>query len=133
MLKKMRTIEINGNNFSNLSGFYNEVEKKMTSGLNWKIGRNLDAFNDVLNGGFGIHDVDENYQLYWKNAKKSKSDLGWNQTIDFIENKLKTCHPTNIEFVKKDLEDAENGVGQTMWELLIGIIKEHKQIELKLI
>ena len=132
MPEKMKTIELNGNNFSNLSEFYNEVERKMTSGLNWKIGRNLDAFNDVLSGGFGIHNVDENYQLNWKNAEKSKLDLGWTQTIDFIENKLKTCHPTNIEFVKKDLEDAKNGTGETLWELIIGIIKEHNQIELKL-
>jgi|TARA_B110000116_G_scaffold265676_1_gene275211 RNAse (barnase) inhibitor barstar len=132
MLTKMRTIEINGNNFSNLSEFYDEVESKMTSGLNWKIGRNLNAFDDVLSGGFGVHDVDEKYQLNWKNVEKSKSELGWTQTIEFIENKLKTCHPTNIEFVKKDLEDAKNGTGETLWELIIGIIKEHNQIELKL-
>ena len=128
----MRTIEINGNKFSNLSEFYDEIERKMTNGLDWKIGRNLDAFDDVLSGGFGIHDVNESYQLNWKNTKKSKSDLGWTQTIDFIEKKLKTCHPTNIEFIKKDLEDAKNGIGETLFELIIGIIKEHKQIELKL-
>jgi RNAse (barnase) inhibitor barstar len=128
----MRTIEINGNKFSNLSEFYDEIERKMTNGLDWKIGRNLDAFDDVLSGGFGIHDVNESYQLNWKNTKKSKSDLGWTQTIDFIEKKIKTCHPTNIEFIKKDLEDAKNGIGETLFELIIGIIKEHKQIELKL-
>ena len=71
----MRIIEINGNNFSNLSGFYNEVERKMTSGLNWKIGRNLDAFNDVLSGGFGIHECEEDYKLLWSNSEKSKTEL----------------------------------------------------------
>jgi len=75
MQKKMRTIEINGNNFSNLSEFYNEVERKMTNGLNWKIGRYLDAFNDVLNGGFGIHEYDEDYKMIWLNSEKSKSEL----------------------------------------------------------
>ena len=128
----MQTIEINGNNFSNLTEFYDEVERKMTSGLNWKIGRNMNAFDDVLSGGFGVHDVDEKYQLNWKNSEKSKKKFGWPQTIEFIEAKLKTCHPTNIEFVKKDLEDAKNGIGETLFELIIGNIKEHKQIELKL-
>jgi len=71
----MRTIEINGNNFSNLSEFYDEVERKMTSGLDWKIGRNLDAFNDILSGGFGVHEFGENYQLTWTNADKSNSEL----------------------------------------------------------
>ena len=85
----MKTIEINGNNFSNLDEFYNEVEQKMTKNLDWKIGRNLDAFNDILNGGFGIHKVDEIYELKWLNSQKSKSELKeFNTIIDIItENK----------------------------------------------
>ncbi len=75
MPKKMRTIEIDGNSFSNLTEFYDEVERKMTSDLNWEIGRNLDAFEDVLSGGFGVQEVDENYELKWLNSKKSKSEL----------------------------------------------------------
>ena len=128
----MRTIEINGNEFSNLSEFYDEVERKMTKGLNWKIGRNLNALNDVLSGGFGVQEVGETYQLNWTNADKSKSDLSWTRTVEFIENKLKNCHPTNIELVKKDLDDAKNQKGKTLWEIIIGIIKENKQIKLNL-
>ena len=44
---------IYGRRFSNMAGFYNEVERVFTSGLDWKIGRNLNAFNDILRGGFG--------------------------------------------------------------------------------
>ncbi|WP_235904736.1 barstar family protein, partial [Patiriisocius marinus] len=75
MLKKMLTIKIQGNNFSNLADFFDEVERKMTKGLDWKIGQNLNAFNDVLRGGFGIHDCDEDYKLIWENSQKSKSEL----------------------------------------------------------
>ena len=77
----MRIIEINGNKFSNQKGFYREVESKMTSGLNWKIGQNLDAFNDVLCGGFGIHEVDEKYILNWHRSEKSKSELKYFERI----------------------------------------------------
>jgi RNAse (barnase) inhibitor barstar len=89
MQTKMRTIVINGNNFSNLPEFYNEVERKMTNGLNWKIGHNLDAFNDVLSGGFGVHEIDENFELKWLYSEKSKAVLKEFQTlIDIIkENK----------------------------------------------
>jgi RNAse (barnase) inhibitor barstar len=73
--KPMLTIKIQGNNFSNLAEFYDEVERKMTSGLDWKIGRNLNAFNDVLRGGFGVHDCDEDYKLIWENSQKSESEL----------------------------------------------------------
>ena len=83
MLKKLLTIEINGNNFSNLAGFYDEIERNMTKGLDWKIGRNLNAFNDVLRGGFGIHDCDEDYKLIWINSNKSKSEL--NEFIEIVD------------------------------------------------
>ncbi len=82
----MRIIEINGNKFSNLKGFYREVESKMTCGLDWKIGRNLDAFNDVLYGGFGVHEVDEKYILKWYKSGKSKSELKYfDQIIEIIK------------------------------------------------
>ena len=72
---EIRIIEINGNKFSNMKGFYREIESKMTFGLNWKIGRNLNAFNDVLHGGFGVNEVDEKYILKWHRSEKSKSEL----------------------------------------------------------
>jgi len=71
----MRTIKIDGNNFCDLQGFYIEIEQKMTQGLNWKIGRNLDAFADILQGGFGVHDINEKYELQWLNSDKSKIEL----------------------------------------------------------
>lgn len=71
----MLTITIQENNFSNLTEFYDEIERKMTSGLDWNIGRNLNAFNDLLREGFGVHDCDENYKLIWENSQKSKSEL----------------------------------------------------------
>lgn len=82
----MRIIEINGNKFSNMNGFYREEESKMTSELNWEIGRNLNAFNDVLYGGFGVHDVDEKYILKWHRSEKSKLELKhFDQIIEIIK------------------------------------------------
>lgn len=77
-----KEIIIDGNKFTTLSEFYDEVENKLTKGLDWKIGRNLDAFNDVLTGGFGVHDYEEPIQIKWINSVKSKKDLG--QRFDTI-------------------------------------------------
>lgn len=71
----MRSIIINGNNFSTLAEFYDEIEQQLTKNLDWKIGRNLNAFNDVLRGGFGIHEYDEDYKFIWLNSKKSQTDF----------------------------------------------------------
>jgi RNAse (barnase) inhibitor barstar len=97
-----KEIIIDGNNFSTLSEFYDEVENKLTKGLNWKIGRNLDAFNDVLRGGFGVHDDDEPLIVRWVNADKSKKDLGQSK--------------------KKKM----------LFDIIVDIIRGHGHIELKI-
>ena len=51
-MREMFTID--GRRFSNMAGFYDEVEQVFTCGLDWKIGRNLDAFNDILRGGMSM-------------------------------------------------------------------------------
>lgn len=74
---------IDGGNFSTMKGFYDEVEKVFTFNLNWKTGRNLDAFNDILRGGFGRHDYGEPILIKWLNYKKSERNLGA-ETMDTI-------------------------------------------------
>ncbi|MDE5782383.1 MAG: Barstar (barnase inhibitor), partial [Lachnospiraceae bacterium] len=54
-----------GNNFSVLEGFYDEMEKLLTKDLTWKPDRNLDAFNDLLHVGFGVHEYGEILHIIW--------------------------------------------------------------------
>ena len=100
--------------------------------MNWKIGRNLDAFNDVLRGGFGIHEYGEELDLIWSNSEKSKLDLGYEETLKYVEAKLATCHPTNVPYVQKDLEDLKAGKGDLLFKIIIGIIKDHDNLRLRL-
>jgi len=95
----------NGNNFDTLDGFYDEVERVLTKDLDWKIGRNLNAFDDVLCGGFGAFEYEEAINIIWENSTKSNSDLGY---------------PAN----KRE--------GQTVFDIIIEIIKDHKHINLTL-
>ncbi len=67
---------IDGRNFSTLKEFYDEVERVFTFDLDWKIGRNLDAFNDILRGGFGRHSYGAPILIQWLNYEKSEKDLG---------------------------------------------------------
>ncbi|WP_208025543.1 barstar family protein [Niastella caeni] len=70
-----KTLVIDGNNFTTLEEFYTEVDKVLTKNLNWNTGHNLDAFNDLLRGGFGVHEYNEPVKLIWENSNKSKVDL----------------------------------------------------------
>ena len=47
----MKTFLLDGNNFSDMEGFYDEIDKLLTKNLQWKTGHNLNAFNDLLRGG----------------------------------------------------------------------------------
>jgi RNAse (barnase) inhibitor barstar len=127
-----KTILLDGNEFSVLSSFYTAVEKALTKDLGWHIGRNLNAFNDVLRGGFGMHDYEQPIRLLWLHSDKSRKDLGWEETVKYLSAKLKTCHPTNVESVKRDLALAETHAGKTLFELILDIIKRHDHIELSL-
>jgi len=49
-----RRYSIDGRTFSTLEEFYGEVSRVLIPGESW--GRNLDAFNDILRGGFGTPD-----------------------------------------------------------------------------
>ena len=74
---------IDGRRFSNMAGFYDEVERVFTFGLDWKIGRNLNAFNDILRGGFGRHEYGQPIHIQWLAYEKSVRNLG-KETMDTI-------------------------------------------------
>ena len=83
----MKQITIDGNNFSNEEEFYSEIDKLLTRDLSWKTGHNLDAFNDILRGGFGVHDPGEELIITWVNAGKSRKELGeqlFNTIVEII-------------------------------------------------
>lgn len=120
-----KQLTINGNNFSDLAGFYDEAERNLTKDLDWKIGRNLDAYNDVLRGGFCVHEYGEPVTLTWINAEKSRHDFGYPATIQSLEKMLTTCHPSNIPSVKKKLAQAKAGKGPTLFDEIMEITRGH--------
>lgn len=86
-------------------------------------GQNLDAFNDVLRGGFGT--PDEGFILRWENSATSKELLGYPETVRQLELRLERCHPDGRTFVQRNLSDARGGVGPTVFDWLIEIISVH--------
>jgi RNAse (barnase) inhibitor barstar len=114
-------LTLDGARFSDLQGFYDEVSNRLIPGAAW--GRNLDAFNDILRGGFGT--PDHGFQLQWINSALSRDRLGWKETISFIERKLTTCHPQNVPNVEADLAAARRHEGETLFELILNIIRSH--------
>ena len=117
----MTTYEIDGENFSTLEEFYDEISRVVIPGADW--GRNLDAFNDILRGGFGT--PDEGFALRWKNHAVSQQALGYEETTRQLELMLGRCHPNHRAEFRAELEDARAGRGPTVFEWLVEIIQIH--------
>lgn len=113
--------EIDGAEFASLDGFFDEISKKLIPNATW--GRNLDAFNDVLRGGFGT--PREGFVLRWKNSQISRERLGYAETIRQLQLRLARCHPTNRNGIAEDLAAAQAHRGETVFDWLINVIKIH--------
>ncbi len=71
-----RVAIIDGDNFNDLETFYDEVDRVLTKDINFKTGHNLDAFNDILCGDFGVFSYNETLKLIWTSFSKSRRNLG---------------------------------------------------------
>lgn len=114
--------EIDGNEFETLEGFFAEISRVLIPGASW--GRDLDAFNDVLWGGFGT--PSEGFTLRWKNHDVSRGRLGYSETLRQLESRAAYCHPSNSAQVRGDLERARSHIGPTAFDWLLEILCSHR-------
>src|SRR5688572_6749974 len=113
--------EIDGRDFSTLEEFYDVVSRVLIPNAEW--GRNLDAFNDILRGGFGT--PEDGFVLRWTHSGLSQERLGYAETARQLERRLGRCHPLNREIVRSDLERARKNEGPTVYDWLVEIIRVH--------
>lgn len=66
-----RTYVLDGHKIRSTVEFYDEFERTIIPNDTW--GRNLDALNDVLRGGFGT--PDDGFTIHWTSSGKSRSEM----------------------------------------------------------
>ncbi|NHK27656.1 ribonuclease inhibitor [Parvularcula flava] len=81
MPAQLKSFIIEGAWIDSLDAFYEEIEKKLINGRKW--GRNLDALNDILRGGFGT--PDEGFRLIWRDHEESRKAMGETDFNTLIE------------------------------------------------
>jgi len=123
-----RQYEIDGQRFSTLEEFAEEFSNVVLSDYRWH--GNLDAFNDILYGGFGT--PEEGFLLIWKHSNVSRERLGYGETVRQLSKRLDRCHSSNRERVASDLAQASKQTGPTIFDWLVEMIREHEDIELRL-
>ena len=113
------TYTIDGSRFATLEEFYQEISDILIPDAYW--GHNLDAFNDILRGGFGT--PDEGFILVWRNASLSKERLGYPETVRQLQKRLERSYSTNRKGVLADIAQAKREEGPTVFDWLIEIIE----------
>jgi RNAse (barnase) inhibitor barstar len=113
--------EIDGLDFTTLEEFYGVVSRVLIPGAKW--GHNLDAFNDILRGGFGT--PEGGFILRWKNSGVSRERLGYPETVRQLDRRLTRCHPGSRQAVGEELDRARLAVGPTVFDWLVELIEIH--------
>jgi hypothetical protein len=111
---------IDGTCFSDFEGFTREFSRLLEDHA-WR--RNLDAFNDILRGGFGT--PDSGWVLRWLNSEVSTATLGYEATAGRLERLRLTCHPSNRPRIEAEILRARGGVGPTLFDEIVDIIRDH--------
>lgn len=121
-----------GKRIVDMESFYDEAGEKLTLNLGWKPGRNLDAFNDLLRGGFGRFETGSPVKLTWKDHAQSREGLGKAATLIYMDEMLQRCHPANREWILEDIEALRRGEGPVLFDQILSIIRGHEHITLEL-
>ncbi len=112
---------IDGSRITSLEDLYDEITRVLVPHHFW--GRNLDALNDILRGGFGT--PDEGFTIRWSHSAVSRAALGYPATVKKLEHMLERCHPANRESVRQRLATARDGIGPTLFDWIVEIIQIH--------
>ncbi len=113
---------LDGRRIHSLEDFW-LVMGEAVNGPGGYFGRNLDAFNDCLAGGFGTPD-DGDFAVEWRDHAYSQQALGYAETARQLEIRLGRCHHTNRPRVAKELAAARADEGPTVFDWLVTTFDE---------
>jgi len=120
-----RVLVIDGRRFKSLHGFCREISREVIPGAAW--GRSLDAFNDILSGGFGT--PEEGFVLRWKHSAISRDRLGYSATVRLWRWRwyalLLNLRFEQARHVAEKLARAKRCEGPTLFDTLAEIIRKH--------
>jgi hypothetical protein len=118
-------IILEGENIHDIPSFYKETNRVFMQNEDWELGESLDAFNDLLHGGFGILKGLPNIQLIWNSSKICSHSLGFNTTRVYYLRKIEPGLPFNRGYHEQKLIELEAGNGQTYFQIILDIISQY--------
>ena len=125
----VKQITIDGSSINDIASFYEEINRVFMTGESWKLGHSLDAFDDLLYGGYGALQGVQSVELLWYNMEHSRKALGYQTTRIYYLDKLKPGSPYNRKLFEEKLAALEAGTGETYFDSIMAIIADHPTIK----
>jgi RNAse (barnase) inhibitor barstar len=125
----VKQIEVEGNAIQDIASFYEEINRVFMVGENWLIGQSLDAFNDLLVGGYGALQGADSVDLVWHHMDYSRKALGYQTTREYYLEKLRPGSPYNKKLFGEKLAALESGRGETYFDTVLAVLAEHPNIK----
>ncbi|RYF57906.1 MAG: ribonuclease inhibitor [Cytophagaceae bacterium] len=124
----VKQIAIEGISINDIVSFYAEINRVFMAEESWLIGPSLDAFNDLLFGGYGALQGAQSVDLLWHNMDHSREALGYQTTRVYYLDKLSPGSPYNKKLFKEKLQALEHGTGETYFDVIMAILADHPTI-----
>jgi RNAse (barnase) inhibitor barstar len=120
MSKKIYILD--GKNFFTRTELLEEVGKVLFGEAH--LVHDLNALNDVLEGGYGT--PEEGFVLIWRNWEISKNRFGYDETVRTLGETLKKCRPADRSYIKTNRLLAKQGKGRTFFDMIVEIFESHE-------
>lgn len=125
--KTTLTMYLEGTTMSDIASFYKQLNEQLMRDEDWQLGESLDAFDDLLYGGYSKWKDYDQLEIVWKDIAVSEQYLGMATTKAYYLKKLGGDSSFNQDFVKEKLKQLEAGTGQTYFDILMEIIESHHE------
>ncbi|WP_136587791.1 barstar family protein [Microbacterium hydrothermale] len=129
-MPRERVIEIDGSRVHGISSLYAELNRVFMPGESWTLGESLDALDDLLYGGFGVLDGSEPVRVRWRDAATARTALGNETTKAYLRQKLARPEVYATAPAQRALHELEAGRGETYFDLVVRVFRDHANIEL---
>ncbi|TDK29188.1 barstar family protein [Luteimonas terrae] len=126
----MTILTLEGTRIHDIASFYDEVNRVFMADEDWQLGHSLDAFDDLLYGGYGALDGDAPVTLVWTAFERGREALGAGTTRAWLHSKRDSGRYDSAR-MQRELDALDAGTGPTYFDIVLEIITAHPNIALQ--
>lgn len=121
---------IDGRRIHDIASFYDEINRVLMSGEDWRLAESLDALDDLFYGGYGAIKGAEPVRLEWTHFSRMEAALGLDATLAQLRRKLDQPKTYDVALARRRIEALQAGEGQTYLRTIRDILASHPNITL---